>query len=126
MTRKIRPCTCYVAEATQPDAGVLAVHVGCGRTTHGEFAPGHDAKLKSLLIQAHRDGVTLRITDLLGQVAERTPMAVAAEREWEDFLTHTLKATKKVRSDEAKARMIAEVESWGWARIDNPAPAEAE
>ncbi|OOC52625.1 MULTISPECIES: hypothetical protein [Nocardiopsis] len=50
-----RPCHC--ARFTNEETGEAT---GCTKTTTREFAPGHDAKLKSLLIRAGAMGAEVR------------------------------------------------------------------
>ena len=80
----IHNCTCFIV--TSQTADELEVEMACDRTTKSEFAPGHDAKLKALLISAHRKGqvVNLHRGD---DIVSRTAMEWAAIRGWEQFLT---------------------------------------
>ncbi len=80
----LRPCACGKFEVVtrefetdgQPDFD--AYGTGCNRTTKNEFAPGHDAKLKGLLIRAGVAGYQVLIHD--GGVQTWTDAQGAANR----------------------------------------------
>lgn len=57
----------------------------CGQPCSREFAQGHDAKLKGLLIRAHRAGQEIHVVDGGGLVSA-SPANLAAQRGWDRFL----------------------------------------
>lgn len=58
----LKRCTC--ARFTNVDTGE---HTGCAQGTKGRFAPGHDAKLKKLLIAAGANGQRVAIDGTEGE-----------------------------------------------------------
>lgn len=58
---------------------------GCIATTQSRFAPGHDAKLKSLIIQAGAGGHQVRRTER-DTVVAKDALRVAADLGWEDLV----------------------------------------
>lgn len=58
---------------------------GCAATTQSTFAPGHDAKLKSLLIAAGVGGRQVREVTR-DTVVTKDALRVAAELGWEDLV----------------------------------------
>lgn len=58
---------------------------GCAATTQSKFAPGHDAKLKSLLIQAGVGGHPVRRV-VRDTVVAKDAMRVAVDLGWEDLV----------------------------------------
>lgn len=58
----------------------------CGAPTAREFAQGHDARLKSVLIRHHRSGREIHIVDGGGMISTSADL-IAAARGWERFLT---------------------------------------
>lgn len=113
-----RPCTCNTTvqyALTADDFPELEgeerenfaeynVYGPCGANTRGGlFAPGHDAKLKGLLIKLRRagqdyayiEGSTLRHVD---------PLSVAMQYGWSKFITHQPKRrTRSTRSAQGNA-----------------------
>jgi len=83
---------------------------GCGeiptRNT-AEFVPGHDAKLKALLIKAHLEGTSITITN--GEVTrEATALEIATERDWDGFLlVAERRATRKAAEKAERAAKAA-------------------
>lgn len=57
------------------------VHTSCGRLVKGKFAPGHDAKLKGMLIRAAAAGEQFKTKDGT-KVTNRDPLAFAKELGW--------------------------------------------
>ncbi|MEU0246667.1 hypothetical protein ABZ192_20490 [Streptomyces sp. NPDC006235] len=62
-----QPCTCarysfevLVHEGSTGEAVWQATTTECTATTQSKFAPGHDAKLRSLLVQAQAGGHLVR------------------------------------------------------------------
>ncbi|MFE9011016.1 hypothetical protein [Streptomyces cyaneofuscatus] len=62
---------------------------GCIATTQSRFAPGHDAKLKSLIIQAGAGGHQVRRIERHTVVA-KDALRVAADLGWEDLVCGTI------------------------------------
>jgi hypothetical protein len=80
---------------------------GCGGFPAREgarFIPGHDAKLKSMLIKAHLEGVE-KITIKNGDESrDVTPLEMATELDWQPFLEHAmLRAERDAAAKAAKA-----------------------
>lgn len=73
----------------------------CGAQTKRDFAPGHDARLKGLLIRLHVLGQDYQVK---GQPA-RKPLDVAKERQWGGYLTAA--ADRDSRRSVAKANRAA-------------------
>lgn len=84
------PCQCYAEFLYFQDADhegdEIPVYGPCGRTTRRQFAIGHDAKLKSVLIRLYRAGDPYLVLQD-GVLTDKDPRQVAAERGWERFLT---------------------------------------
>ncbi|WP_329024208.1 hypothetical protein [Streptomyces sp. NBC_01423] len=58
---------------------------GCAATTQSKFAPGHDAKLKSLIIQAGVGGHPVRRV-VRDTVVSKDALRVAADLGWEGLV----------------------------------------
>ena len=110
-----KPCGCYAI----PDAELPFTYESCGRLTGSEFAPGHDAKLKSALIECAVAGQP--ITQVInGKAHKADPRAIAAERGWVKFIDRAVEvATEKA---ERKAKQEAERQA---ARDEKAAAKEA-
>lgn len=62
--KTLHPCRCSAFTVIQPTSdGVNEVTLDCDKQTTSNFAPGHDARLKSLLLKAHRAGHQVRVQD---------------------------------------------------------------
>lgn len=59
-------CTCSRYQVETPEG---VVGTDCTSVTRKKFAPGHDAKLKSLLVQAGANGHSVRVTEEDGSVS---------------------------------------------------------
>lgn len=84
------------------------VHTSCGRLVKGKFAPGHDAKLKGMLIRAAVAGEQFKTQDKGGKVVSHDPKAFAKELGWEaqiakGLATAAAKANKPKRASGASA-----------------------
>ena len=111
------PCKCLAVEATIVTAADFPelseeevanfieypIYGECGEMTKGgNFAPGHDAKLKSVLIQRHRAGMDYERYEG-GLLVSGSPMVVAKAFGWEKFLQHEPKRrVRKERSEKAE------------------------
>lgn len=62
---------------------------GCAATTQSTFAPGHDAKLKSLIIAAGVGGHQVRQTTR-DTVVAKDALRVAADLGWEDLVREAI------------------------------------
>lgn len=82
-------CQCN-AEPTKTEG----VYAACGRLTAGKFAPGHDAKLKGVLIKAVRAGQPYKTISAGGRVTNQDPHQVAKSHGWSKY-TDGAKAVKK-------------------------------
>ncbi|MGW0854734.1 hypothetical protein [Streptomyces sp. NPDC002690] len=87
-----KPCECssysllvLVHENTQGDKVWQQTTTDCTATTKRTFAPGHDSKLKSLLLQARDGGRQIRRTSGT-TVVDRDAARVAADLGWEDLV----------------------------------------
>jgi len=94
------------------------VHESCGTVVNKgkQFAPGHDAKLKSVLIAAFRAQMDFSYLDG-GMLIHSDPMAMAQDRDWGKFLTPAKprKVRKAAKGKAAKA-------SQGQAEPDSDQP----
>lgn len=130
-------CACYSVETN-------GVRTSCGRLVKGKFAPGHDAKLKGILIRAAVAGETLKLKDGDGKVTSVQPLAYAKTMGWDAIVAKgvqvaTDKANRpkrerkpsankvakpaKVSTDELKAR--AQAKAAEKANKPKPTPAKA-
>lgn len=76
------------------------VHTSCGRLVKGKFAPGHDAKLKGMLIRAAAAGEQFKTKDGT-KVTSRDPLAFAKELGWEALIQKGI-AVAKAKADRPK------------------------
>lgn len=102
------PCQCNTEHLYFQDAddenGEIPVYGPCGRTTRRQFAIGHDAKLKSVLIKLNRAGHPYLVVQG-GVLTDKDPRQVAADRGWERFLTPAKpKAELKAKAKKAPAK----------------------
>jgi hypothetical protein len=75
----------------------------CGANTRREFAPGHDAKHKGVLIRLHLEGRPY-LRDVNGGLATVDPMDVATARQWQHFLRDaSLRAEAKASKPKSTA-----------------------
>jgi len=94
------PCQCIVrTPEADPDSDTWAYRRSCGGKTHREFVQGHDARLKSEIMEAFRANKMMAVLEDGGILITKTPFEWANEREWTHFLT---KSPKQLRT-EAKA-----------------------
>lgn len=70
------PCLCAQYVVVDPETGEQKAETGCDQKTRSRFAPGHDAKLKSLLINAGVHGWRVVERDDRAGV-QRRPMTIA-------------------------------------------------
>lgn len=91
-------CKCYSIVSTDDNGG--KVHRSCGSTISKRrtFKPGHDAKLKSVLQAAFRNGEDFTYEED-GIVSTVSPVDLAEERGWGHFMTPKPKKTKKAKAD---------------------------
>lgn len=82
----MKPCQCLSPTGAVEDDALVVSPCGGEVPNKREFRPGHDAKLKSTLIKAHRAGGKLVILDG-GSRTETTAEKLADERSWTRFLT---------------------------------------
>lgn len=110
-----------IPEANPDEFVDYPVHVSCGTNVSKgkQFAPGHDAKYKSVLIKAFRAGGDFAWRD--GSMLHHAdPMALAKERGWERFLTpaKARKARSSLKGKGSKAAKAAQ----GQAEPDSDQP----
>ncbi len=91
-----RPCLCgsysfevLIHENVGGDKVWQQKTTGCDATTQSTFAPGHDAKLKSLLIAAGVGGHRVREV-ARDTVVTKDAARVAAELGWEDIVREAI------------------------------------
>lgn len=94
----MKPCQCLSPTGAVEDDALVVSPCGGEVPNKREFRPGHDAKLKSTLIKAHRAGGKLVILDG-GSRTETTAEKLAEERSWTRFLTDA--PARKPRKDKA-------------------------
>lgn len=102
-----KPCACasYTAHA---DGKELSTN--CTALTPRNFAPGHDAKLKSLLIKAAVAGVDVAKSNDTGEVTEVSPLHAAEDfgfRPQVEKGVETDAKVKRAKADKAEARKEA-------------------
>lgn len=109
-------CRCYAAfayEVTQADIPESEafepydVYQMCGEKTERTFAPGHDAKLKSVLIKCYRAGQDYSYTEG-GALIHVSPMVRATALGWAHFLTDAKPKVKRAAKPKADKRDAAE------------------
>jgi hypothetical protein len=99
-------------QVTDQDDTTVYVTLTCQATTLRIYAPGHDAKDKSLLIAAHRAGKDIRTEDGVASALQ-----IARAKGWEEHILHERKPRIKksevtaARKAEADA-MVSEVGTW--------------
>lgn len=95
-TNAFAPCQCLAAvhsaheEIVDNGTGATAktgqvIYGQCGSVTQGTFAPGHDAKLKGVLLKLAVRGLPYIFTDG-GMLVEADPKVELANRGWIHFL----------------------------------------
>ena len=72
--------------------------LGCTATTAGRFAPGHDAKLKGMLVRANIAGQALVRTDDQGQT-DKMDVAQALTNHFPKWTTRVNKSTTSATAD---------------------------
>lgn len=101
-------CKCYsiVAEDTDHEGSTFKVYMSCGSTIPRKrtFKPGHDAKLKSVLLAAFRAGEEIHYMDG-GMLVSVSPMQMAKERGWDHFMTPA--KPKKVKASKDDGEVFA-------------------
>lgn len=119
MAKTATPCVCR-AYAVETPEGLTGID--CDRETVSNFAPGHDAKLKSLLIKAGANGYSVIKTTEEG---EQKLTAQDAANEFA-FGEHVAKGiTKQVERAQAKADRAAAAAAKRDAKKVAPGPARA-
>lgn len=112
MAKELKPCTCNtkfayrvtaedIPEADPNGFPEYDVYEPCGAMTRRSFAPGHDAKLKGLLIKLNREGQSFNVAGE-GFLTHVEPSTLAAELGWSHFLTPA--KPKSARKAKAKNR----------------------
>lgn len=97
---------------TDPEGFVeYDVYETCGGETEREFLPGHDAKLKSVLIKRHLDDDDFAYLSHEGGVLIHvSARKYAAQRGWEKFLD-AAKARQNAKIAASDARAVARAEA---------------
>lgn len=118
------PCLCraYAVERKNDEGETERLVTGCNTDTSAKFAPGHDAKLKSLLIGAGANGHTVIKTTDEGEL-ELSAMDAANEYGFASTVEKGIaKAAEKVAAKaEREAKKAAKLE----ASKATPGPAHA-
>lgn len=84
--------------------GVALCNCGCETPRNkGDFLPGHDSKLKSLVAQAHADGTSIVLVLANGDTKTMTAMAYAEMRNW-GHKVETMAENIKRKADKATVR----------------------
>src|SRR5688572_1368944 len=97
------PCKCNTTQVGEQNG--TPVYGPCGSETRRDFAPGHDARLKGVLIKLHVAGQDYLVK---GQAA-RKPMDVARERQWGGYLTAAAeRETRRAKAKEGRDAAAAE------------------
>jgi hypothetical protein len=98
------PCQCFsVRTGDTTDEGV-PIFRSCGQTTSGTYAPGHDAKLKSVLLELSINGQEYHRND--GAVlVSGDPTAMARDLNWGHFVDRAVESATARR--EARAQREA-------------------
>lgn len=94
-------CKCYSHYSeVEVDGEVTRVHRSCGATIPRKrtFSPGHDAKFKSVLLWAFREGVRFTY-ELEGVTYHGDPVKLADERGWGKFMTPKPKKVSKAKAE---------------------------
>ena len=112
----MKPCQCLIMTGDIEDEMPVAAPCGEQVADKKNFRPGHDAKLKSTLIKAFRNGGSLVIRDG-GSRTESSAREVAKRYGWERFLTPAkpkpAKATKADTKTDPTVEMNAAAEPVG-------------
>lgn len=99
-------CQCLdrYEDDTDPEGNPIRIYSGCGQTIarRRQFAPGHDAKLKSTLLKVFRAGEDITYQDG-GMLVTSDPMELAKRRGWEHFMTPAPAKKTKKKADEVFA-----------------------
>lgn len=105
-------CQCFTRFDEKQNA-----YVSCGEHTAREFAPGHDARLKGLLIRLYVAGKDYtRIVG--GQAITVDPLTFAKSRGWDHFLLEAgvRHATKVTAANERAAKRDARISAQAAAK----------
>lgn len=86
-------CRCFTELLHTDDSG--SVFGPCGKETSREFAQGHDARLKGLLLGLHRSGEEYVVEEEGSLTTGQTPSEILLRRGW--ATQETLVAKKRVR-----------------------------
>jgi hypothetical protein len=95
-----KPCQCFTSpmlEYGEGETSAETVYGSCNRLTGKRFAPGHDARLKGLLLKlARQDGLYVR--QLVDRRDAAAPSKVLADLGWSHFLDVTQPKPKRTPS----------------------------
>ena len=99
----MKPCQCLIPTGETEDGSIVAAPCGGEVPNKREFRPGHDAKLKSTLLKAFRNGGTVIVREG-GARTEASAIELATERGWAQFMTPApaRKARKAAKADEGE------------------------
>lgn len=110
-------CACY-SEVVKGD-----VHVTCGRLCKGKFAPGHDAKLKGMLIRAAAAGETFKFSDDGGKTVQTADPAKQADKfgskpGWGALITKGMAVAQAKADAPKRERKAAAPKAGGVTKVD--------
>jgi hypothetical protein len=86
-------------DGDDPNEIVAVVHQSCGEQTSRTFAPGHDAKLKGVLLRAARSGREYSYTEG-ALLIHADPLVELANRGWSHLLVELKERPKKARKNQ--------------------------
>lgn len=121
-------CALYGVEVPAEDGGEATIEeIGCTATTSSKFAPGHDAKLKSLLIKAGSLGRKVFKTDEQGNDVEISVADAAGEYGFADKVQSGIEIAQKKAADKAgRAEVAAQKKAEAAAKKEADKAAKAE
>lgn len=120
MAKTKTPCDCskFSIKVSDDERQVT----GCDRESGGKFAPGHDAKLKSLLIEAETRGLdVVKVDTVDGETTETVSDALSAA----DYYGFCALVEKGAANSKAKAEARAKAKAEKDAKKPQPGPARA-
>jgi hypothetical protein len=99
------PCQCFSTPSGNTTDEGEPIYRSCGLTTTGRFAPGHDAKLKSVLMNLAVAGQEYHRHDG-GMLVSGDPAAMARDLAWSHFVDKAIE--RNAANNERRATRAAE------------------
>jgi hypothetical protein len=127
----VEPTACACQSYTGKDAKGETLSTGCTESTVRTFRPGHDAKLKSMLIQIGAAGNTVTKKADDGSVSEMDPLHAAEEFGFRGLVEKSIEgarakeAARQAKADEREAKKREREEAKAKAKADREAKAAA-